>query len=311
MIVAITGGGGFIGQYLVSWHISRGHKVRVLTRNSGTKLDNEIEIHQGDLTQDNQKLIDFVDGADILYHCAAELRDEIKMHEVNVRGTERLIAAASGRVGRWVQLSSVGAYGPVQRGVITECTSERPVGLYEETKTQADNLVRKAASDGAFETVIVRPSNVYGEEMPNQSLFQLFSMVDRGWFFFLGPKGASANYIHVQDVVEGLALCATHPAATGQTFNLSNWDTMESLVESVACVLGRPATRLRLPLAPVRLLASTVGAFPKIPLTRARVDALSSQSWYATDKIEQELGFFTKVPVSEGMAALARWWKTF
>ena len=44
------------------------------------------------------------------------------------------MAVACGRIGRWIQLSSVGVYGPRTEGIVTEHTPEAPLGTYEQTK---------------------------------------------------------------------------------------------------------------------------------------------------------------------------------
>ena len=180
MIVAITGGTGFIGRELVLRHLAQGDVVRGLSRR--TAVRDGVQWHHGDLS--SADLNSFVDGADVLYHCAGEIRDKSLMKVVHVDGTRRLIDAASGRIGRWVQLSSVGAYGKQRLGVVTEITAPCPVGTYEVTKVESDDLVSSAALGGAFEQSILRPSNVYGPEMSNQSLFGLFNMVNRGRYFF-------------------------------------------------------------------------------------------------------------------------------
>ena len=83
-----------------------------------------MQIHRGDLvTSDPGVLARFVDGADVLYHCAAEIHEPGRMMEVNVGATGSLVAAARGKVRRWVQLSSVAVYGAPEAGVIDEVTS--------------------------------------------------------------------------------------------------------------------------------------------------------------------------------------------
>jgi len=72
MIVAITGGTGFIGQKLVSRHLAQGHEVRVLSRRKA--VEPGAKLCSGDLS-DTDALRAFVDAADILYHCAGEIRD--------------------------------------------------------------------------------------------------------------------------------------------------------------------------------------------------------------------------------------------
>ena len=72
---------------------------------------------RGDLTQ--AVPAEFLAGATVLFHCAGEVRREQAMHALHVDGSRKLAEAAAGRVRRWVQLSSVGAYGRRQQeGVV-------------------------------------------------------------------------------------------------------------------------------------------------------------------------------------------------
>jgi len=308
LIVAITGGTGFIGRKLVLKHLANNDTVRILTR----KADHKVfggEKYLGDIAIEHPVSEDFFCDVDVFYHCAAELYDTSRMEQVNVKGTSRLIALASGRVARWVQLSSVGAYGPVQSGTVTEQTVESPANEYEKTKTHADRLVREASVNGAFSSVILRPSNVFGTQMPNKSLCQLFSMIDRGLFFFMGPPGASANYVHVDDVVEALYLCGTHAGAAGHTFNVSDWSTFEQFVETVASELEKPIPKWRIPVAPVHFAVRLLERLPRFPLTSSRINALTTRVRYDSALIQRELGFAYGANMSERIACLAREWK--
>ncbi len=286
-------------------HLAQGHTVRVLSRNAhvDAALPSLVELHHGDLST-SDALKPFVENADVLYHCAGEIYDDSRMKVVHVDGTQNLIRAASGLIGRWVQLSSVGVYGPVQNGTVTEDSQLQPVGTYEVTKTQSDALVRLAVEQGAFEAVFLRPSNVYGPEMRNRSLYQMIAMIERGRFFFIGPSGASANYVHVDDVVAALVMCATHPNAVNKTYNISGWDTLENFVETIAQSLEKPVPKLRLPRGPILLLAAILGQLPGFPLTVARVDALCNRSRYPIDRIRNDLGFELGVSWQTGLEQL-------
>lgn len=309
MVVAITGGTGFIGWQLVLRHLGQGDEVRVLSRRdkSDCALPGSVMFFCGGLS-DSHDLTSFVDGVDVLYHCAGEVRDASLMEKVHVDGTRRLIEAASGRIGRWVQLSSVGAYGKQRRGIVTEETRLSPLGAYEITKVKSDEMVINAVQTGAFDGVVLRPSNVYGVEMRNQSLYGLIAMIHRGWFFFVGAPGATANYIHVDNVVDALILCAARPEAIGKIYNLSDSCSMEQLVTAISIALAKPQTHLRLPESPVRYLARVLGRIPRFPLTEARVDALTGRAVYSTDKIERELGYRHGVSIEAGLAGLAHSW---
>jgi len=148
MVVAITGGTGFIGGRLVRRHLEAGDTVRVLTRRSpaASGLPDAVQQFQGDLRSGVKDHLPFVDGADVLYHCAAELDDESGMHAVHVEGTQHLLEAARGRVGRWVHLSSVGVYGRAPGGLIAEEAPLQPATTYERTKAESERLVMEAAS---------------------------------------------------------------------------------------------------------------------------------------------------------------------
>ena len=305
-VVAVTGARGFIGGRLVHRLAAHGARVRILARSAAPHhLDSSVTVFSGDLSQPTCDLVPFVDGADVLYHCAAEIRRPELMQAVNVCGTQRLIEAARERIGRWVQLSSVGAYGPVRDGVVTERWPESPVGNYERTKTEADRLVLDAAKKGAFPAVVLRPSIVYGPTMRNRSLLQLIGAVNRGVFFFIGSPGASANYVHVENVVDALLLCGHDDRALGQVFILSDHMDLESFVRIIATALKRPVPKLRLP----RMLAEVgagVGALvPAFPLTRARVLALTNRSMYSNRHIRETLNFDNRIAIEDGIREMA------
>jgi len=312
MIVAITGGTGFIGRKLVLRHLQRGDEVRVLSRRSPGEsgLPDSVRWNRGDLSCTGD-LQSFVDKADVLYHCAGEIRDTARMEAVHVAGTSRLINASAGRIGRWVQLSSVGAYGLLRRqGIVTEETSLNPKGAYEVTKVQCDILVADAAEKGAFDYVVLRPSIVYGTEMANRSLFGLIALINRGWFFFIGKPGASANYIHVDNVAEALLLCGTAAHAKGQVYNLSDYRSLERFIEIISHAIGRELPRLRIHELPVRVLVKLLGWVPGIPLTESRVNALTNRTVYQNTKIEQELGYRHVISMEDGLAQLVAYWQS-
>jgi len=308
MIVAITGGTGFIGKKLVARLGERGDTVRLLTRNPAVSgLPSPVKVHQCDLvTVGAGDLSAMLDGVDVLYHCAGQLTNTQAMKALHVDATRKLVAAASGRVAHWVQLSSVGVYGPAHDGFITEEAALNPVGEYEVTKAESDRIVIDGANRGGYSYTILRPSNVFGAGMNNRSLFGLIAMIDRGLFFYIGKPGASANYIHVDNVAEGLIRCATMQAARGRTFNLSDHRTLEQFANTIADALGRPAPRLRMPETIARLAALTLGRLPRFPLTPSRVDALVNRSQYPITRIQQELGYAHVASMEDGLRDLVK-----
>jgi nucleoside-diphosphate-sugar epimerase len=142
--------------------------------------------------------------------------------------------------------------------------------------------------------------------MRNQSVQQMLNAIRKNIFAFVGPEGASANYVHVQDVVQALDLCVSHPKAANQTFVVSAWARMEDMVSGLAAGVGLATPFRRIPLPMATLLAKTMQWWPRWPLTLSRVQAMSVRARYSTEKIQKELGWKLTVPVKEGMRDFAR-----
>ena len=298
--IFVTGGRGFIGSKLCAALVGCGHHVTILTRDK-SKRAGPFKFLFGDLSIQgglgNLSLAEF----DILIHCAGELRDPGLMRSVHVEGTRQLLVAlrkkpfVKARALHWVQLSSVGVYGPAKLATcdrhITEESTENPVGNYEITKTESDHLIMNAAERGNLTYSVLRPSNVFGSGMPNQSLRGMISMVKRGLFFYIGKPGAVANYVHVDDVVAALMKCAFEPKARGQTYNLSNDCLLEDLSNYIASMFGVHRPWIRVPESLIRVVVSVFEGRANIPLTQSRIDALVNKTRYSADKIVLELGF--------------------
>lgn len=315
--VCVTGANGFIGRHLVDALSQQGYSIRVLTRRPDCLFPSGVQVVLGDLTTPGCPLDQFLEGCEIVFHCAGEIRDVAAMQLLHIGGTQRLLQAVlkvstkTEQKIHWVQLSSVGVYGPSfgpakMDHIVTENAQLRPVGEYEITKARADELVMQA-SDGVKMTYsIVRPSNVFGIGMPNQSLRGLISMVKRGLFFYIGKPGAVATYVHVDDVVAVLLKCAFEPKAAGQTYNLSNDCLQETLIKYIASVLGVRLPRIRIPELLIRTAVRLFEGWAKMPLSQSRIDALVNKTRYPADKIILELGFRFSRPMPIAIEDLVR-----
>ena len=306
MQACITGANGFIGQSIVTALYRQGFSIRVLTRRPDCSFPDGIQVVRGDLSTPDCPVEKFLMGCEIVFHCAGEIHDISSMQSLHVDGTQYLLQAVLKESAKnqkkihWVQLSSVGVYGRPEGGtyrdrIVTENTYPCPIGEYETTKAMADDLVIQASNAGLMTYSILRPSNVFGEMMPNQSLRGLVSMVKRGLFFYIGEPGAIATYIHVDDVTTAMMECALNPKARGRIYNLSNDCLLEDLIKHIASILGVRSPWMRVP---ETLARNAVGIFEgrmNIPLTQSRIDALINNTRYPADKIISELGFrFTK-----------------
>ena len=298
--ISITGGTGFVGRSLVKTLLERGNEVRVLSRRpvDTTSTFQGARWHQGDLCHKIDPA--FLSGADTLYHLAAELNKPEEMEAVNVQGTANLLSAATkAGVRRWIQLSSIGVYGPPRELLVTEETTPIPANEYQKTKLTSDRLVQEACQRFDMDHVILRPSNIIGEEMKNGSFFALVKAVSRGRYFFIGPRGAVATYVHVDDVVRALVAC--QEAVKGSVYNLSADCTWEALIDRIATFAGGRSPRMRIPILPLRHVVGALEGWVRLPLTSSRLALLTNRSRYSSDRIVQELGFTFGKPMPRGI----------
>jgi nucleoside-diphosphate-sugar epimerase len=161
-----------------------------------------------------------------------------------------------------------------------------------------------AAKEGCFSATVLRPSNIYGEDMPNQSLRCWIRMVKWGLFFFIGQPRAMTNYVHVDDVVRALHLCAQDKRAAGRIYNLSAGCTIEEFVQTMCRILGRGIPGMRIPENTARLLAKLGGGLPGFPLKPSRIDALTGRASYSSKRILSELNFKPAVDAKEGLSRM-------
>ena len=312
-IICITGGKGFIGRQLINKLNKSNCQIRALTRNKNNNFPRNINIFIGDLTDPNFSLTKFLKNCDILYNCAGEINDEKKMDALHINGTQKLINAVkqeakiSKKKLHWIQLSSCGAYGPPNYSeieterLITETSKTRPTNKYERTKTKADEMVMKSSYNNFYYTIL-RPSNVIGITMTNQSIRKLIKLINSKYFFFIGKKDSISTFIHVDDVVRALILISINLKSRDEIFNLSSDCTWEALIKQISSNLNIEISSFRLPFIfikiPFYLIKVTLGKLIKIP----KLESFAYRTSYSTKKIENFLNFkFTKpIPDSIG-----------
>lgn len=166
MKIAVTGGNGFIGQYIASEAISRGHTVTCYGRKDpGFVSAQHISWSLGeeiDLT-----------GQDILIHAAfqhalgryrgGEGDDPAAFLKSNLEGTLRLFQAAKlAGLSGCIFLSTRAVFDGYPPGtLLTEGLQPLPTTLYGNVKAEAEKALA-ALSSPQFLTANVRPTGVFG-----------------------------------------------------------------------------------------------------------------------------------------------------
>lgn len=211
LIACVTGASGMVGRRIVERLIQENYHVRVLSRKSSFPLPG-VEHFKGSLA-DEGILKEFVTGARLLFHCAAEKTDESIMRDVNVDGTERLIDIVNGAsVEYFCFISSAGVIGRTKDSLIDEETPCNPQTIYESTKWDAEKAVMKGQMN--CRTVVLRPTNVIDEQLPGPVQSSLANpAISRAIGIFRGAE--SAHILHAKDVADAALYfadkCSDHP----------------------------------------------------------------------------------------------------
>ena len=128
----VTGGGGFLGQYIVEQLIARGDKVRSLSRTRHEVLERIGAEHiQGDV-RDAETVSRACEGMDVVYHVAAVAGiwgPWQRYHSINTQGHEERVAGLHGTQSASTRVFEQSEcdlrwHGPMQRGRVRTVSIE-------------------------------------------------------------------------------------------------------------------------------------------------------------------------------------------
>lgn len=188
MLIAVTGGTGYLGAHCVRALLARGDAVRLLVapdaRNAPVlqrfKEIRDVETLTGDI-RDTATVEALLDGCDALLHAAGVVgtdnRRTALMWEINALATESVLTrAVEAGLDPVVSVSSYSALFPPRDGVIgPDSPTVDGRSAYAQTKGYADRVARRLQSRGA-PVVVTYPSSVVGMPFATEP-----GVTERGW----------------------------------------------------------------------------------------------------------------------------------
>jgi nucleoside-diphosphate-sugar epimerase len=319
--ILVTGATGFTGGHLARRLAAQGEKVRALVRDpaQGPSLAADgIDVCIGQLTSLDD-VIAAARGCDQIHHVAAVFRTaghpDTYYHDVNVGGTQNVLEAAR-RLDceRVVHCSTGGVHGHIANPPANETYPFGPGDIYQRTKLEGE-LAAVAAAQRGQRVTIVRPGPIYGEG--DLRFLKLYRAVARGVFVMIGSGTPKLHMVHIDDLVDGILLCSTSPAALGEVFILAGPQapTLNDIVRHIARALGVAEPRWRIPVWPVKaagLLCESLCVPLRIepPLHRRRVAFFTHHREFDCSKARRLLGYAPKVTPADGIRRTAQWYRS-
>lgn len=304
----VTGGAGFLGINLCRYLLNRGCSVRSLDLAPFEYPERDrVDVLVGDI-RDPNTVEHAMRGAQVVIHCAAALplypRDEIL--STGVDGTRVLLEQALAHgVSRFVFVSSTAVYGIPSRCPLFENDPVQGVGLYGQSKIEAERLCRAYRERGLC-TPILRPKTFVGPE--RLGVFELlYEWAYEGRRFpVLGDGANRYQLLDVEDLCTVIHLCATgDPTLVNDTFNVgaAAFATMRENVQAVLDRAGHGKRVVTVPAVPIIWTLRLLESLRLSPIYGWIYDTAAKESFVSIDRLTTKLGF---VPRYSNRDALLR-----
>jgi uncharacterized protein YbjT (DUF2867 family) len=278
--IAVLGGSGFIGRYIVKRLAEQGEVLTIGGRHAATAkyLSLKGEVGQVGLVNiaidaPEDVLRAFVAEKDALINCVGILFESgaQKFDVVHHAAPAKLARLArEAGVERLVHISAIGA-------------DLRSSSAYARSKAAGEQAVKDA-----FPTAtILRPSIVFGPEDDFFNRFASLAMMSPV-LPLIGGGETRFQPVYVGDVASAALRVLDDPATAGRTFELGGprTYTFRALMEVMLREMGRARRFIDLPFGIASVQARVLSLLPKPPLTPDQVEMLKRDNVVATGALD-------------------------
>lgn len=239
--VALIGGNGFIGKNLTNYFLEKDYNVLVIGRNivedsdnlNGKLINKLIDVNK------TSKLIDVLFEYENIIWLVNDLVPGSTMDclvddfTFNITPLINFLESVKKLIilKRFVFISSGGTiYGDsLNRTDLSEDSPKNPISAYGLSKIIAENYINFITKRSSFESIIIRPSNVYGNHQnfkkPQGIVGYAFNaLVNNKTIELYGEGKVIRDFVHVLDLAEAIKCCIERKCetATVKTYNVGS-----------------------------------------------------------------------------------------
>ena len=309
MKILVTGGAGFIGSNFIHYLLAKYPNYYIINLDKLTyagNLDNlkdigknpHYEFIKGDIC--NRKLVfDVVRDSDVIVNFAAEshvdrsIKDSSKFIKTNIEGVQILLEAARlHNKKRFHQISTDEVFGSldVNDPPFNENSLYNPRNPYSASKAAADHLVKAYFHTYNLPITISYSGNNYGPYQYPEKLIPLFitNILENQKVPVYGNGLARRDWVYVKDHCEAIDIIL-HKGRIGESYNVGskNEKTNLEITKAILALLEKGEEM-------IEFVADRLGHDMRY--------ALNNQ------KIEEGLGWHTKIDFEEGLRRTIDWY---
>ena len=259
MRIAITGGTGFLGRYLLAHLAGQGHRLRCWYRPNSDRCgiavpEEQMEWLPGELG-DEQAARGLMAGCDAVVHAALHRPagggwrprggEVPAFAQKNVCGTLQLIdAARAAGVRRFVFISTCAVHERIlDDRPLDETHPLWPASHYGAHKAAIEKFVHSYGLGEGYDICALRPTGIYGLAHPaeHSRWFELVRAVARGAEAVCQGGGKE---VHALDVARAAEILLTAPGIAGQAYNCYDRYISEYDVATIAKRLTGSSARI-------------------------------------------------------------------
>lgn len=272
-MILVTGATGFLGGAVVQRLLAEDGSRCVAVALRRVNPDFSARVVQS-VTGDLNSLTDWsvaLKGVTAVVHCAARVHVMADtaanpldaFRRVNVEGTLNLARqAAFAGVRRFVFISSIKVNGEetATGESFTPEGAPDPGDAYGISKMEAEQGLRDISSQSGMEVVIIRPPLVYGPGV-KANFAAMMRWLSRGIPLPLGAIHNGRSLVALDNLVDLILICLTHPAAANQTFLVSDDEDVSTteLLRRMGQALDSPARLIPVPAGLFKITAALLG----------------------------------------------------